>query len=87
MLEGYDYLGTFYALGDHAAFDAALAPALHDLLDGDPHLVGSATTLAQGGIAIRFLANTPMSANQALYRICNVLRQQVLGYPAAPHRI
>lgn len=87
MLEGFYYLGTFYALGDHAALDAALASALHDLLEGDPHLVGSATTLAQGGIAIRFLADTPMSANQALYRICNVLRQQVLGHPAAPHRI
>jgi len=87
MLEGYCYLGTFYALGDPTALDAALAPALHDLLGGDPHLVGSATTLAQGGIAIRFLADTPMRANQALYQICNVLRQQVLGHPAAPRRI
>lgn len=87
MLEGYYYLGTFYALGDHTVLDATLALALHNLLDGDPHLVGSATPLAQSGIAIRFLADTPMSANQALYRICNLLRQQVLGHPAAPHRL
>ena len=87
ILEGYCYLGTFYALGHHPALDAALALVLHDLLDGDPHLVGSATTLAHGGIALRFLADTPTSANQALYQICNVLRQQVLGHPAVPRRI
>jgi urease accessory protein len=87
MLEGYYYLGTFYALGSHPALDATLTPALSDLLDGHPHLVGSATTLAQGGIAIRFLADAPMRANQALYRICNLLHQQVLGQPVAPRRI
>jgi urease accessory protein len=87
LLEGYYYLGTCYALGSFAARSATLAPALHDLLDDHPHLVGSATTLAQGGIAIRFLADTSIRANQALYRICKLLRQQVRGYPAAPHRI
>lgn len=50
LLEGYFYLGTFYALCGGAALAPALTHTLHDVLaERQPMLLGSATTSASGG--------------------------------------
>jgi urease accessory protein UreH len=86
LLEGYFYLGTFYALCGGAALAPALTHTLHDVLaERQPMLLGSATTSASGGIAVRLLARDHTSMRQALYDIWHGLYQQVLGH-AAPQR-
>jgi urease accessory protein len=84
LLEGYPYLGTFYALG--ADLPATVADHLHDLLICRPRLIGSATMLEHGGLAVRLLGEDHQSVSRALYTVWNTLRQHVLGYPAVPHR-
>jgi urease accessory protein len=86
LLEGYVYVGTFYALCGGADLAPALTDALHHLLAArQPLLLGSATTSAAGGIAVRLLARDHTSMRQALYDIWDYLYQQVLGH-AAPQR-
>ncbi len=86
LLEGYYYLGTFYALCNGTAIEPTLSDHLDALLSGRRRLIGSATTLAHGGLAVRWLAADHMSASQALHDIWDVVCQHVLGHPAAPRR-
>jgi urease accessory protein len=86
LFEGYNYLGTFYALGDSQRLPASLAEHLHALLEHRPQLIGSATALAHGGLVARLLATDHSSANQALFALWDTLRRHVLGYPAVPYR-
>jgi urease accessory protein len=86
LLEGYDYLGTFYALGDQAVFTSQVANNVHALLACRQGVVGSATTLPQGGLAVRMLAADHTRVSQALYDIWDRLCQYTLGYPAVPRR-
>jgi urease accessory protein len=86
LFEGYDYLGTFYALGDSQCLPANLAECLHALLEPRPHLIGSATALAHGGLVARLLATDHSSVDQALFAIWDTLRRHVLGSPAVSCR-
>ena len=86
LLEGYAYLGTFYALREGTPLPATLADHLHDLLICRQRLIGSASMLAYGGLAVRLLGEDHSSVRQALHDIWDTLRQHVLGYPAVPHR-
>jgi urease accessory protein len=86
LLEGYTYLGTFYALHEGALLPATLADHLHDLLTCQRRLIGSATLLEHGGLAVRLLGEDHSSTCQALYSIWDTLRRHVLGYPAVSHR-
>jgi urease accessory protein len=86
LLEGYDYVGTFYALGDRATFTSQMADDVHALLACRQGLVGSATTLPHGGLAVRVLATDHSGVSHALYDVWNRLCQQTLGYPAVPRR-
>lgn len=86
LLEGYAYLGTFYALSSGAAIAPHLADDVHALLASRPRLLGSATQLAQGGLVVRLLAMDHTSVSQTLYDVWNVLHQRMLGYAAVPRR-
>ena len=86
LFEGYDYLGTFYALGDSQRLPASLAECLHALLEQRPQLIGSATALAHGGLVARLLATDHSSVDQALFAIWDTLRRHVLGSPAVACR-
>jgi urease accessory protein len=85
-LEGYAYLGTFYALHEGMSLPPALADHLHDLLLCQRRIIGSATLLEHGGLAVRLLGEDHSSTCQALYTIWDTLRQHMLGYPAVSHR-
>jgi urease accessory protein len=86
LLEGYAYLGTFYALREGSALSGTLAERLHTLLSDRQRLVGSATILEYGGLAVRLLGEEHQSLRQALYDTWDTLRQHVLGYAAVPGR-
>jgi urease accessory protein len=86
LLEGYAYLGTFYALGNGKCLPSTLSDDLHTLLVCHPGLVGSATTLEHGGLAVRLLGEDHCSIHQALYDIWDHLRRHILGFPAVPCR-
>ncbi len=86
LLEDYPYLGTFYALSGNQTLDPAIAETLHNQWKDDTALIGSATTLPHGGLAVRLLAKDHHHISQALYNTWNVLRQQLFGYPAAAPR-
>ncbi len=86
LLEGYAYLGTFYTLYGGTALAPTLADALHDLLTCRQRLLGSATTLPYGGLAIRMLAEDHTCISQAMYDAWDFLCQHVLGHPAPPRR-
>jgi urease accessory protein UreH len=87
LLEGYFYVGSFYVLRGGTPLAPALAETVHHLLaERQPLLIGSATTSAAGGIAVRLLAKDHASMRQALYDIWHDLYQQVLGQPAPRHR-
>ncbi len=86
LLEAYPYLGTFYALCGNMALDPTLADAIHHRLNGCSRLLGSASTLPHGGLAVRLLASDHSRMSQAMHDIWNFLREQLLGYPAVPRR-
>ncbi|ETW93169.1 MAG: hypothetical protein ETSY2_51915 [Candidatus Entotheonella gemina] len=76
LMEDYDYLGMFYALPGSDAIDPSLADRLHDTLAPCPDLLGSASTLPHGGLAVRVLGRHHTPVRQALF-----------GQPAAALRI
>jgi urease accessory protein len=86
LLEGYAYLGTFYAFCAGTTLPATLADHLHGLLACCHRLVGSATMLDHGGLAVRLLGEDHSSVSRALHDVCDTLRQHVLGFPAVPCR-
>jgi urease accessory protein len=86
VFEGYDYLGTFYALIEGRPLAPELVEHVHTLLACRTGLMGSATMLAQGGIAVRVLAADHMIVNQALHEVWDILRRALLGYPAVVWR-
>jgi urease accessory protein len=86
LLEGYRYLGTFYALGTGAALPETLVEQVHTLLAGQPQLLGSATLLEAGGLAVRWLGMEHHRMRHVMHAVWDVLRRQVLGYPAVPCR-
>jgi urease accessory protein len=86
LFEGYYYLGTFYALVEGVSLSAALAEQLHALLACRAGLLGSASLLAHGGIAVRVLGADHTTVSQALHEVWDVLRRALLGYPAVVWR-
>jgi urease accessory protein len=86
LLEGYRYLGTFYALGTGEALPDSVVERLHLLLAGQPHLIGGATLLEAGGLAVRWLGMEHSSMSHVMYAVWDVLRRHVLGCPAVPCR-
>jgi hypothetical protein len=86
LLEGFDYLGSFYALGGGCGLPVPLADQLHVLLTDYPKLVGSATMLEQGGLAVRLLGMDHHTMSQALNAVWELVHRQVLGYAALPGR-
>jgi urease accessory protein len=83
LYEGYAYMTSFYALGLDHDLATRLTELLQDQLGNNQHLLGSATALSQGGVAVRLLSHTHRHASQALYKVWDTVRQQVHGYPAA----
>jgi urease accessory protein len=82
LFEGYHYLGTFYALVEGTSLPTPLVERLHALLACRSRLLGSATQLEHGGIAVRVLGEDHTTVSQALYEVWDVLRRELLGYPA-----
>jgi len=86
LFEGYYYLGTFYALVEGEVLPITLAERLHTLLACRARLIGSATLLEHGGIAVRVLGADHTAVQEALHQVWDVLRQELLGYPAIAWR-
>lgn len=83
MYEGYAYMTSFYALGLEHGLATRLTDHLQGQLGNDQHLLGRATELPQGGVAVRLLSHHHRHASQALHRVWDTVRQQVHGHPAA----
>lgn len=86
LMEGYDYLGVFYALPGSGALDPSLATRLHEALASCPDLLGSASTLPHGGLAVRVLGRHHTPVRQALHTVWDLTRQALFGQPAAALR-
>ena len=86
LMETYNYLGTFYALPGSGAIDPSLADRLHDMLTSRPDLMGSASTLPHGGLAVRLLGRRHTPVRQALRDVWDLTRQALFGQPAAALR-
>ena len=86
LCEGYNYLGTFYALVEGKNLAPELVEQVHMLLACRAGLLGSATRLAHGGIAVRVLSADHTTVSQALHEAWDVLRRALLGYPAVAWR-
>jgi urease accessory protein len=85
-LEGYAYLGTFYAVCQGTMLPSALVEPLQALLAEQRSLTGSVTLLAHGGVAARLLGADYSSMNQALFDLWRPLYQHLYGGTAVPHR-
>jgi urease accessory protein len=86
LLEGYTYLGTFYAVCQGTRLPSALAEHLHASLADRPRLAGSVTLLEHGGLAARLLGEDHDSVHHALCDLWRILYQHLCGCPAVPHR-
>jgi len=86
LMETYDYLGVFYALPGSGAIDPSLADRLHEALAPCSDLVGSASTLPHGGLAVRVLGRHHTPVRQALHTAWDLTRQALFGHPAAALR-
>lgn len=85
MLEGYAYITSFYALGLEQSQATHLTDHLQDQLSNDQHLLGGASELSQGGLAVRLLSHDHRHASEALYTVWDTVRRHVHGYPAAAY--
>lgn len=82
-LEGWSHLAAWYALGGRSIDWEALAMELATDLDTqDPAVHGGATTLARGGVAVRFVAVSAPVFVSTGFLVWDRLRRAVLG--AAP---
>jgi urease accessory protein len=86
LLEGYAYLGTFYAVRQGTMLPSALVEQLHALLAAQRSLIGSVTLLAHGGVAARLLGEDHSCVSQALCDLWRTLYQHLYGGTAVPHR-
>lgn len=86
LFEGFYYLGTFYALVEGTVLSTVLVEHLHALLAGRTRLIGSATLLEHGGIAVRVLGEDHTAVSEALHEVWDVVRRELLGYPAVVWR-
>ena len=86
LLEGYAYLGTFYAIRQGSILPAALVEDLQTHLADRPHLAASVSMLEHGGVVARLLGADHDSVSHALFAIWRTLYQHLLGCPAIPHR-
>lgn len=82
VFEGYAYLGTCYAVVEGTTLPESLVEHLHGLFTARPRLIGSATHLEHGGIAIRVLGADHTTVAQAMQTVWDVLRWHILGQPA-----
>jgi urease accessory protein len=82
LFEGYFYLGTFYALVEGTVLPTPLVEHVHALLTDHTRLIGSATLLAHGGMAVRVLGQDHTAVSVALHQVWDVVRRELLGYPA-----
>ena len=82
LFEGYHYLGTLYALQEGVPVPLALIEQVQTRLGEYPGLLAGATQLAHGGLAVRILGQAYTPVRQALHAIWDVLRRELLGYPA-----
>jgi len=86
LFEDYTYLGTFYALIEGTALSAELVEHVHTLLASQSGILGSATQLAHGGLAVRVLGAEHTPVQEALHAVWDTVRQAILGYPAVVWR-
>src|SRR5215471_1040738 len=86
LFEGYYYLGTFYALVEGTVLPTALVERVHALLAGHGRLMGSATRLEHGGMAVRVLGADHPAVSEGLHAVWDVVRRELLGYPAVVWR-
>jgi urease accessory protein len=86
LFEGYPYLGTFYALVEGTVLPTALVERVHALLADHARLIGGATLLAQGGMAVRVLGADHTAVSAALHAVWDIVRLELLGYPAVVWR-
>jgi urease accessory protein len=86
LLEGYTYLGTFYAVCQGTILPAVLVEHLQTLLADRPHLAAGLTQLEHGGVMARLLGMSHDSVSHALFDLWRTLYQHLLGCPAIPHR-
>ena len=86
LLEGYNYLGTLYVLGECCGAPDELADDLHGLLANSQHGIGGATALERGGVVVRLLAEDHETVSRALHAVWDQVRRRLLGYPAVRWR-
>lgn len=86
LWEGYPYLGSFYALVESSPLPTTLADEVHALLAERPQILASATMLACGGVAVRLLGVDHTAVSEAMYAVWDMVRRQVVGYPAVQWR-
>jgi urease accessory protein len=86
LLEGYTYLGTFFAVCEGTVLPAALVEHLQTLLVDRPQLAAGITQLEHGGVVARLLGMSHDSVSDALFDLWRTLYQHLLGCPAIPHR-
>ena len=83
LFEGYAYLTSFYAVGLDQIQAAQLTGRVQAQLDGEQHLLGGATELPHGGVAVRLLSHDHRSASAALHTVWDTVRRYIYGCPAA----
>jgi len=59
---------------------------VHALLGDHTRLIGGATLLEHGGMAVRVLGADHTAVSAALHAVWDVVRRELLGYPAVVWR-
>ena len=86
LLEGYNYLGTLYVLGECCGASEKLADDLHGLVADRQRCIGGATALERGGVVVRLLAEDHETVSRSLHAVWDLVRRRLLGYPAVRWR-
>lgn len=82
VMEGNDYLTSFYILTDRLGPDDGLVERIASALERFENLTGSVTSLSERGLIVRILAKTVFDLNDAILQVWALVREELLGEKA-----
>jgi urease accessory protein len=82
IMEGNDYLASFYILTDSVSSHEGLVDMINSELEKFEDLTGSVSFLSEKGLLIRILSKTAFSLNDAILKTWALVHQEILGQKA-----
>jgi len=82
IMEGNDYLASFYILTDSVSAYEGLIDMINTELEKFDNLTGSVCSLSANGLLLRMLSKTAFNLHDAILKVWALVHQEILGQKA-----